>query len=191
VKRKDFVEMFIHHLTTIALLCFSWTCNLTRAGALVLLVHDFADAFLEAAKLFHYAKYSTTCDIVFGVFSVTWVVTRLGLFPSWIIFSASVEAPQLLPMFPAYYIFNGLLSILLVLHVIWTYYILKMAFFAVYANKDEEMRDTRSDSESGETDNEIEEEDVEEEKVVEHKESKGALTNNKTVGENVGLPAGS
>ena len=38
-------------------------------------------------------------------------------------------------MFPAYYIFNGLLSILLVLHVIWTYYILKMAFFAVYANK--------------------------------------------------------
>ena len=30
VKRKDFVEMLIHHITTIALLCFSWTCNLTR-----------------------------------------------------------------------------------------------------------------------------------------------------------------
>ena len=30
VKRKDFVEMFIHHVTTIALLSFSWTCNLTR-----------------------------------------------------------------------------------------------------------------------------------------------------------------
>ena len=30
VKRKDFVEMFIHHVTTIALLCFSWTCNLFR-----------------------------------------------------------------------------------------------------------------------------------------------------------------
>ena len=57
--------------------------------------------------------------------------------------------------------------------------------------QDEEMRDTRSDSESGETDNEIEEEDVEEDRVVEDKESKGALTNNKTVGENVGLPAGS
>ena len=74
VKRKDFWEMFVHHLTTIALLCFSWTCNLTRClqtielelvlattklsrcGALVLIVHDFADAFLEAAKLFHYAK---------------------------------------------------------------------------------------------------------------------------------------
>jgi hypothetical protein len=30
VKRKDFVEMFIHHITTIALLAFSWTCNLFR-----------------------------------------------------------------------------------------------------------------------------------------------------------------
>ena len=30
VKRKDFTEMFIHHCTTIALLSFSWTCNLTR-----------------------------------------------------------------------------------------------------------------------------------------------------------------
>ena len=30
VKRKDFTEMFIHHITTIALLSFSWTCNLTR-----------------------------------------------------------------------------------------------------------------------------------------------------------------
>ncbi|CAB4063741.1 CERS5_6 [Lepeophtheirus salmonis] len=32
VKRKDFWEMFIHHLTTIALMGFSWTCNLTRVG---------------------------------------------------------------------------------------------------------------------------------------------------------------
>ena len=30
VKRKDFWEMFIHHITTIALMAFSWTCNLTR-----------------------------------------------------------------------------------------------------------------------------------------------------------------
>ena len=47
VKRKDFWEMFIHHLTTIALMGFSWTCNLTRVGSLVLIVHDVADIFLE------------------------------------------------------------------------------------------------------------------------------------------------
>ena len=55
VKRKDFWEMFIHHLTTISLLCFSWTCNLTRVGTLVMVIHDVADIFLEVdlISLFH------------------------------------------------------------------------------------------------------------------------------------------
>ena len=39
--------MFIHHITTIALMAFSWTCNLTRVGTLVLIIHDCADIFLE------------------------------------------------------------------------------------------------------------------------------------------------
>lgn len=47
VKRKDFWQMFIHHIATIALMCFSWVGNLTRIGSLVLLVHDCADIFLE------------------------------------------------------------------------------------------------------------------------------------------------
>ena len=47
-------------------------------------------------------------------------------------------------MFPAYYIFNFLLSILLVLHVIWTYYIFKILYKALYSGLTE---DARSDSE--------------------------------------------
>ena len=43
-------------------------------------------------------------------------------------YSSTVEAPQIVEMFPAYYIFNGLFSILLVLHVIWTYFIYKVAY---------------------------------------------------------------
>ena len=50
VKRKDFWAMFLHHVVTIALLSFSWTCNWTRIGTLVLLVHDFADGFLEVKQ---------------------------------------------------------------------------------------------------------------------------------------------
>ena len=46
-----------------------------------------------------------------------------------------VEAPQLREMFPAYYIFNGLLSVLLVLHVVWTYFILKIAYIALTQGK--------------------------------------------------------
>lgn len=43
VQRKDFWQMFVHHVVTILLLCFSWACNLHRIGALVLVIHDFAD----------------------------------------------------------------------------------------------------------------------------------------------------
>jgi len=146
VKRKDFLEMFIHHITTISLLAFSWTCNLTRCGALVLVVHDFADIFLEAAKMCNYTKYNKACDIIFGIFTVAWIVTRLGLFPTWILYSTTIEAPQIVEMFPAYYIFNGLLSILLVLHTIWTFFILKIVVNAIYSDPDGEMKDTRSDS---------------------------------------------
>lgn len=49
VKRKDFWQMFIHHIATITLMCFSWVGNLTRIGSLVLLIHDCADIFLEVS----------------------------------------------------------------------------------------------------------------------------------------------
>jgi len=43
-------------------------------------------------------------------------------------YSTSVEASKIVPMFPAYYIFNALLLLLLILHFIWTYLILKIAY---------------------------------------------------------------
>uniref|UniRef100_A0A182SX94 TLC domain-containing protein n=1 Tax=Anopheles maculatus TaxID=74869 RepID=A0A182SX94_9DIPT len=57
VKRKDFWQMFAHHMITILLMALSWVCNLHRVGSLVLLVHDCADIFLESAKLTKYAQY--------------------------------------------------------------------------------------------------------------------------------------
>lgn len=49
-ERNDFVEMFIHHLVTILLMTLSWTSNTVRIGTLVLVVHDCADIFMEAAR---------------------------------------------------------------------------------------------------------------------------------------------
>jgi len=158
VKRKDFWEMFLHHVTTIALLTFSWTCNLTRCGSLVLVIHDCADIFLELAKLCHYSKYNNLCDVIYAIFVLVWILTRLGFFPTWVLYSSTIEAPQLVEMFPAYYIFNGLLSVLLVLHVIWTYFILKIGYKAL-ANQVEELKDSRSDSDSDTLSSSIEEEE--------------------------------
>lgn len=45
--------------------------------------------------------------------------------------STSVTAPAMVAVFPAYYIFNSLLILLLVLHVIWTYLILRVVYNSI------------------------------------------------------------
>ena len=85
IKRKDFWEMFIHHIVTILLLVLSWTCNLVRVGTLVLVIHDCADVFLETAKMMKYIKWQRTCDTLFGLFTVTWIITRLIIYPFWLL----------------------------------------------------------------------------------------------------------
>ena len=76
VKRKDFWEMMIHHNATILLMMFSWSGHFTRIGTLVMILHDMADPLLELAKMFRYANYRKTCDSIFAIFSIVWIVTR-------------------------------------------------------------------------------------------------------------------
>lgn len=146
VKRKDFWQMFIHHIATVTLMSLSWVCNLYRAGTLVLVVHDCADIFLDAAKMAKYASLSKICDILLGVFTVLWIVTRIGIYPFWIIYSTSVTAPDMVAIFPAYYIFNSLLILLLVLHVIWTYLILRVVYNSILmGSMDKDIRSSSSE----------------------------------------------
>lgn len=133
VKRKDFWQMFIHHIAAILLMCLSWVVNIFRIGSLVLVVHDSADIFLEGAKMAKYAGYQKLCDAIFAILTVLWIVTRLGIYPFWIIRNTSIEAPKMVPMFPAYYIFNSLLILLLALHCFWTYLLLRIAYNSLKA----------------------------------------------------------
>jgi len=147
VKRKDFWEMFIHHVATLALLILSWSNHMHRMGSLVLIVHDFADHWLELAKLFRYAGWAKSCDSCFGIFTVVWAFSRLGLFPSWVCYSTVIGAAQLVQMFPVYYIFNFLMTLLLVLHVIWFTFLSAIVVQVFCADKDN-IEDVRSGSEA-------------------------------------------
>jgi len=44
---QDFVEMFVHHIATVALMSFSYVGNFIRVGCLVLMIHDCADFWVE------------------------------------------------------------------------------------------------------------------------------------------------
>lgn len=42
-----------------------------------------------------YAKYKRMSDAVFVCFTFTWIATRLGLYPTWILYSTTIEAAQI------------------------------------------------------------------------------------------------
>ena len=151
VPKKDFYQMLVHHLVTILLLTFSWTCNFVRIGTLVLVIHDFADIPLEWAKICRYIRARDSIgNTVFIIFTLCWLFSRLGLLPVRVIAYTSYHALDMLKFFPAYYVFNLLLVALQVLHVIWTVLILRIARNAFTDG----VRDLREDSSLGESSDE-------------------------------------
>ncbi|XP_058876618.1 ceramide synthase 2-like [Acipenser ruthenus] len=127
IKRKDFKEQIVHHIATIVLISLSWCVNFIRAGTLIMLVHDSSDYFLESAKIFNYAGWKKTCNAIFIVFAAVFIITRLVIFPFWILHCTVVYPLSIYPPFFVYYFFNGLLMVLQLLHLFWAALILRMA----------------------------------------------------------------
>lgn len=115
----DKVQMMLHHLFTVFLMVFSWTCNFWRIGTLVLLIHEFADIPLLSAKMFTYAGITAPKDGLFVVFLITWLITRCYLYPFWIMRSVYEDSAPITGM-PIARIMKVVLCGLLVLNVIWT-----------------------------------------------------------------------
>ncbi|CAL8259128.1 ceramide synthase 5 [Gadus morhua] len=150
VKRKDFNIMLVHHFATISLITFSYANNMLRMGTLVMCVHDAADIFLEAAKLANYAKCQKLCDTLFIVFSLVFFITRLVIYPFWVVRSVLIESWEIVGPYQSWWLLNGLLLVLQVLHVIWFYLIARIAIKALFKGK--VAKDDRSDIESSSED---------------------------------------
>lgn len=74
--RKDYWQMISHHIVTISLVYCSYRYGLTRVGNVVLVLMDLNDLFFSLAKCLKYLKHQTLCDIMFGIFVVSWVLLR-------------------------------------------------------------------------------------------------------------------
>ncbi|XP_075883203.1 ceramide synthase 5-like [Nelusetta ayraudi] len=146
VKRKDFMIMLVHHLATILLITFSYTNNMIRAGTMVMCLHDASDIFLEAAKLANYAKYQRLCDGLFVLFSMSFFLARLVLYPFWVVYTVLFDSWEIIGPYRAWWLLNGLLLVLQALHIIWFYLIARIAIKAIFKGK--VSKDDRSDIES-------------------------------------------
>jgi acyl-CoA-dependent ceramide synthase len=75
-RRKDHLQMLMHHIVTIILLLGSYSYRRWRAGNAVLVYMDLVDMILPLAKVLRYLSLQRSCDAAFAVFVISWIATR-------------------------------------------------------------------------------------------------------------------
>ncbi|RXN36024.1 ceramide synthase 6 isoform X2 [Labeo rohita] len=153
IRRKDFLLMFLHHVATISLITFSYVNNMARVGTLVMCLHDAADVLLEAAKMANYAKCQRLCNVLFVMFALVFISSRLGVYPVWILNTTVFESWEIVGPYPSWWVFNVLLVLLQALHTFWSYLIVRIACRAISRGK--VSKDDRSDIESSSDEDEV------------------------------------
>lgn len=150
-KRKDYIELGIHHMVTLGLISISYILRHFRIGLVILVIHDLSDVFLNLAKCFHYVEMKALTDITFGVFAFVFFVTRLVLFPK-VAYSIWWE-PQLyhtdISLYSLQlYFWKLALLILQILHIFWFSTITRMIVDSIILGG--VKKDARSDSDEDE-----------------------------------------
>ena len=147
-KRKDYYQMFGHHILTCLLMYLSWQKNTVRIGHAILTLMDFSDILLPAAKLLKYARHQTLCDVGFVAFLLSWVATRHYLLTR-IIYKIWLHQPLVVDGINQTNIFVWLLSALELVICVWSAAICKVLYGVVVGAG---AQDNRSDSEDNDVD---------------------------------------
>ncbi|XP_057292775.1 ceramide synthase 5-like isoform X2 [Hydractinia symbiolongicarpus] len=151
-KRKDFYQMFLHHIVTIMLIFSSFAINHHRIGVVIMFLHDASDFWLEAAKVFNYAKKQRLCDGLFVMFAISFFITRWIYYPIWVLHAFVFKCVAIIGPWRGHVVECSLLIILQILHIYWGSLILHMVYKLATQGKVD--RDTRSEDET--SDGEVE-----------------------------------
>lgn len=135
--RSDFWAMLLHHVATVCLVALSYYLGFLRVGSMIMILHDPSDIILEVTKMLNYAEWEQMSTVMFAVFMASWFFTRLVYFPFRIVWSTSHEVEHVLGFKPdMYMLFNGLLLMLVALHIYWFAIICNIALQKVLEGKD-------------------------------------------------------
>ena len=129
--------LLVHHASSLGLLTASFHYNFLRVGAVICVINDACDIWLEAAKLASYARAETLSAAFYCAFAATWAVLRMAYSPLVVFASVYSEAWTLVERFGAsdfhvglWATFNVLLLVLQVQHAFWWYLIIKKIRFS-------------------------------------------------------------
>jgi hypothetical protein len=147
-RRKDFLQLLLHHIVTVSLLAISYVYSYTRVGALIVALHDFGDIFLYGATALNKLGCAGADTAVFAMFAATFAVTRLVVLPR-LVHGVLIESLEMVVSHPT---FNGwgmyfetalmhwgaffvMLNTLILLHCFWFTLILRMIYREVFLGK--------------------------------------------------------
>ncbi|KAK8832049.1 hypothetical protein WA577_005146, partial [Blastocystis sp. JDR] len=137
--RKDMVNMFIHHVITIALIVISYYTNFSRIGTVVFAIFDAADALLPLSKIMQYGWIVIPGYCIFFLFTAVWVFTRHYLVIK-VMVNIYTEPEHILPIIwdpkNGYFVslvwskplFLSLFTLLELLQVLWTINIFRLIY---------------------------------------------------------------
>ena len=133
-KDKGFITYFIHHITTILLLIFSFQ-KFNRIGIIIGINHDVADIPLLTAKILHKTYESRDIEIYnylsklcFILFIPVFFITRIYLNSDIIYYLTYSKHRVLSKGFYDFYICYNLLYLNLILQIFWQIVIVKFAY---------------------------------------------------------------
>ncbi|KZF22973.1 LAG1-domain-containing protein [Xylona heveae TC161] len=95
-RRKDYHQMFTHHIVTCSLIAGSYSYYNMRVGNVILCLMDVVDFILPAAKMLKYLQHHTLCDLTFVIFMITWFIGRHVMYPM-VCWSIAFDVPRHMP----------------------------------------------------------------------------------------------
>eukprot|EP01126_Amoeba_proteus_P002695 TRINITY_DN1085_c0_g2_i9.p1 TRINITY_DN1085_c0_g2~~TRINITY_DN1085_c0_g2_i9.p1 ORF type:complete len:247 (-),score=30.91 TRINITY_DN1085_c0_g2_i9:487-1227(-) len=79
----DRTEKIAHHITALYLILTCFFHGIQTIGIYVMVMHKVIEPMLFGAKAAHYAGASVLSNVLFALFLITWIPTRLVVFPYW------------------------------------------------------------------------------------------------------------
>ncbi|ODV59908.1 LAG1-domain-containing protein [Ascoidea rubescens DSM 1968] len=79
-KRKDYLQMFSHHIITVLLIIGSYYYYFMEIGNVILVLMDIVDVILSLAKMQKYCGFNKICDVTFIIFLISWIILRHGFY---------------------------------------------------------------------------------------------------------------
>ncbi|KAI1291154.1 longevity-assurance protein [Xylaria venustula] len=95
-RRHDYWQMIAHHLATTSLIITAYANHHTRVTNLIFVLMDIIELIFPLAKCLKYLGFTTITDVIFGIFMVTWLVTR-HVFYLMVCWSVYYDSPRHMP----------------------------------------------------------------------------------------------